>query len=121
MCASAIEFCGVGGTRYLAADPAFIGTNDPRAGLINDPTRDHPELTVWSILANALFLQPSIAKGDSSRLNRNNSNEPEMVAAAESVAALRTIKSLGDLIRMLATELEALAHERLRRMGSTQP
>jgi tRNA(Arg) A34 adenosine deaminase TadA len=52
MCTSAIEFCGVGDTRYLAADPAFIATDDMRAGVLNDPTRDHPELTVWAILAN---------------------------------------------------------------------
>lgn len=121
MCTSAIEFCGVGDTRYLAADPAFIATDDTRAGPINDPTRDHPELTVWAILANALFLQPSITRGDTSRLDRNNANEPETVAAAESVAAVMPIKGLPDLISMLATDLEALAHERVKRMASTKP
>ncbi|HJQ96000.1 MAG TPA: hypothetical protein VJ935_09875 [Acidimicrobiia bacterium] len=69
-------------------------------------------------MANALFLQPSIARGDRSRLARNNANEPETVAAAESVAAVLPIKSLPDLIRMLAIDLEALAHQRLKRMGS---
>jgi hypothetical protein len=121
MCTSAIEFCGVGATRYLAADPAFIATDDIRAGVINDPTRDHPELTVWAILANALFLQPSITRDDTSRLDRNNASEPETVAAAESVAAVMPIKRLSDLIRMLAIDLEGLAHARLKRMGSTKP
>ena len=121
MCTSAIEFCGVGDTRYLAADPAFIATDDMGAGVIHDPTRDHPELTVWAILANALFLQPSIARGDTSRLDRNSANEPETVAAAELVAAVMPIKRLRDLIRLLAPDLEALVHERLRRLGSAKP
>ncbi len=30
MCSAAIEFCGLGSTRYLAADPAFLAGDDPR-------------------------------------------------------------------------------------------
>ena len=116
MCTSAIEFCGVGTTRYLATDPAFTATSDKRAGSIDDPTRDHPELTVWAILANALFLQPSITKGDTSRLDRNKANEPETFAAAESVAAVLPLQHLPDLVGMLATDLEALAQKRRMRM-----
>ena len=118
MCTSAIEFCGIGETRYLAADPAFIATDDKRAGSINNPTTRSSELTGWAILANTLFLQPRIAKGDTSRLARNNANEPETIAAAQSLAAVLPIQHLADLVGVLATDLESLALQRRRRMQS---
>ena len=71
MCTAAIAFCGVGTTRYLAADPAFVATDDVRAGVVEDPTVGQPELAPWAILANALFLQPAVARGHQQRLERN--------------------------------------------------
>lgn len=73
-------------------------------------------LTVWAILANALFLQPSITKGDTSRLDRNKANEAKTFAAAESVTAVLPLQHLPKLIGMLATDPEALAQKRRIRM-----
>lgn len=78
MCTAAIAFCGVGHVRFLAADPAFLATEDERGGKLVDPTFEHPELTVWAIIANAMFLQPAIARGDSSRLDRNRTGRVDV-------------------------------------------
>lgn len=117
MCSGAIEFCGVGKVRYLAIDPAFIATSDPRAGTITDPTHDYPELTAWAVLANALFLQPAIARADSSRLARNESSEPETVAAAGLVSAASEATDLRSLIEILGDDLVSLADRRRARLG----
>jgi tRNA(Arg) A34 adenosine deaminase TadA len=78
MCTAAIGFCGVGRTRYLAADPAFLGTSDPRAGVVVDPTRADPALAPWAALANAMFLWPTISRtgpgGD--HIRRNHQADP---------------------------------------------
>src|SRR6266699_1641172 len=55
MCTAAIQFCGVGNTRYLAADPAFLGTDDVRAGKIVDPTLGDPTLGPWAVLATLML------------------------------------------------------------------
>jgi tRNA(Arg) A34 adenosine deaminase TadA len=84
MCAAAIEFCGVGRTRFLAADPAFAGTADPRAGEVVDPTVADPGLGEWTVLANVIFLQPTIRLrgSDHERIRLNSVVEPEITDLA---------------------------------------
>ena len=115
MCTAAIEFCGLGTTRYLAADPAFLAGDDPRAGVVADPTVEHPELTSWALLANALFLQAALARGNHERIERNQSHEPEMVALARQVAAAPDPADLRDLLDHLGP-LDDLAARRLGRL-----
>ena len=116
MCAAALSFCGVGNVRFLAADPAFIGSGDARGGTTLDPTHDHPQLTVWAILANALFLQPSLARGDESRLARNRTTEPETVRAATAIGRATPCDHLGNLVDSMWSELVAHADERRKRL-----
>ena len=117
MCTAAIAFCGVGTTRYLAADPAFAATGDVRAGVVEDPTVGQPELAPWAILANALFLQPAVARGHQQRLDRNEAVEPETVAAARAVAALPTPGTLDELVDQIWPRLTDWAAARQRRGG----
>jgi tRNA(Arg) A34 adenosine deaminase TadA len=116
MCTAALAFCEVGEVRYLASDPAFVATDDPRAGEVRDPTADAPELGPWAILANALFLQPAIWLGHTERLARNEEVEPEMVAAARLLAE-RTEDTLDGLVAAVDDELRALWTRRLTRLG----
>lgn len=115
MCTAAIEFCGLGSTRYLAADPAFLAGDDPRAGVVADPTVEYPELTSWALLANALFLQAAIARGNQERIERNESHEPETVALARQVAASPDPPDLPALLAHLGS-FEDLAIRRLDRL-----
>ena len=118
MCTAAIAFCGVGHVRFLAADPAFLATEDERGGQLVDPTFEHPELTVWAIVANAMFLQPAIARGDSSRLDRNRTVEPETVEAAEMIALRPQADNLAAMVDAMWNSLFGFANrrdERLRR------
>lgn len=117
MCSAALRFCGIGEVRFLAADPAFIATDDPRAGTPHDPTSDHPELTIWAIVANALFLQPAIGRNDAARLDRNRHVEPETVLAAEAIAAASPSGELGPLVDLMWNELRQLADRRRQRFG----
>ena len=117
MCTAAIAFCGVGTTRYLAVDPAFVATDDPRAGVVDDPTRDEPELGPWAVLANALFLQPAVERGHQQRLDRNERVEPETVAAARAVAGLPAPETLDELVDQLWPQLTAWAEDRQQRLG----
>lgn len=117
MCTAAIAFCGVGTTRYLAADPAFVATGDARAGIVADPTVGRPELEPWAILSNALFLQPAVDRGHQQRLDRNERVEPETVAAARAVAALPAPGTLDELVDQLWPQLTAWVAERQRRIG----
>lgn len=115
MCTAAIAFCGVGTTRYLAADPAFAATDDLRAGEVEDPTVRWPELAPWAILANALFLQPAVDRGHRERLERNRRVEPETVDAALAIAALPAADPLDRLVDELwprLTEWAAARRER---------
>jgi len=116
MCIAAISFCGVGTTRYLAADPAFVAKDDARAGVVSDPTLGHPELTAWAILSNALFLQPAIRLGNEGRLAVNHEVEPETVIAAQLVAA-NPSDELRDLVDALWSRLVSLADQRRARLG----
>ena len=116
MCAAAIVFCGVGHVRFLAADPAFVATDDAGGGALFDPTSEHPELTVWAIVANALFLQPSIVRGDSSRLDRNRSVEPETVEAAEMIARQPRRDDLAKMIDAMWSPLLVFANRRVERL-----
>ncbi|HEY6635164.1 MAG TPA: deaminase [Acidimicrobiia bacterium] len=115
MCSAAIEFCGLGSTRYLAADPAFLAGDDPRAGVVADPTVKHPELTSWALLANALFLQAAISRGNHERIERNESHEPETVALARQIAAAPDPPDLPALFAHLP-DLDELATRRLDRL-----
>jgi tRNA(Arg) A34 adenosine deaminase TadA len=87
MCTAAIEFCGVGRTRYLAAAPAFLGTSDPRAGIMVDPTRADPALAPWAALANAMFLWPTISRTGpgGEHIRRNRRADPEFTDLAVEV------------------------------------
>jgi tRNA(Arg) A34 adenosine deaminase TadA len=87
MCTAAIGFCGVGRTRYLAADPAFLGTSDPRAGIAADPTRADPALAPWAALANAMFLWPTISRTGpgGEHIRRNRQADPEFTDLAVEV------------------------------------
>lgn len=89
MCSAAIDFCGVGRPRYLAPDPAFLGTTDPRAGTIIDPTSVDPTLAPWAALANVMFLQPTIARGGprGEHIQRNHRMEPEITDLAIEVSS----------------------------------
>lgn len=116
MCAAALSFCGVGNVRFLAADPAFIASGDARGGTRLDPTHDDPHLTAWAILANAMFLQPSLARGDESRLARNRRAEPETVRAAIALARATPCDHLDDLVEVMWNELVARADERRERL-----
>ena len=115
MCTAAIAFCGVGHTRYLAADPAFVATGDARAGVVADPTVSRPELAPWTILANALFLQPAVARGQQQRLDRNERVEPETVAAARAIASVPAAGTLDRLVDELWPRLTEWAAARHRR------
>ena len=88
MCTAAIDFCEVGHTRYLAADPAFLGTSDRRAGVIADPTRANPALAPWAALANAMFLWPTIRMtgADGASVRRNRQVDPEFTDLAVEVS-----------------------------------
>jgi tRNA(Arg) A34 adenosine deaminase TadA len=116
MCAAAIAFCGVGHVRFLAADPAFIATDDVRGGALIDPTSEYPELTVWAIVANALFLRPTIVRGDSLRLERNRSAEPETVEAAEMIARQPRRNDLAEMVDAMWNALLVLANRRVERL-----
>ena len=115
MCAAAISFCGVGHVRFLAADPAFVATADSRAGTPFDPTVENPELTVWLILANALFLQPAIQRGDEDRLERNRRVEPETVDAATRIALAPPLEALDAFVASNWSFLVPLADRRRQR------
>ncbi len=84
MCTAALDFVGVGSVRYLAADPAFQGTSDPRAGQILDPTASEQDLEPWAILGNALFLQGSLGRygTEGGAVVRNLATEPETAELA---------------------------------------
>ncbi len=116
MCAAAIEFCEVGATRYLAADPAFVASDDPRAGAVADPTIEYPELSIWAVLANAMFLQPAFFAGATGNLERSRGPEPEMAAAAELLARADPT-DLAALVRSTGDRLGDLAMTRLARLG----
>jgi hypothetical protein len=118
MCAAAIVFCGVGHVRFLAADPAFIATDDVRGGALIDPTSEHPQFTVWAIVANALFLQPAIVRGDSLRLDRNRSTEPETVEAAEMIARQLRRADLAEMVDAMWSALLVFANRRVERLQS---
>lgn len=118
MCAAAIAFCGVGAVRFLGADPAFVATDDVRAGVVSDPTRQHPELTEWSLFANALFLQPTL-RNDHDGVDRNRAAEPETVAIAEAMSAEPQSESLATLVDALWPRLHALADQRRARVART--
>jgi tRNA(Arg) A34 adenosine deaminase TadA len=97
MCTAAIEFCGVGHTRYLAADPAFLGTSDPRAGTVTDPTLADPALAPWAALANAMFLWPTISRTgpDGDHIRRNRRADPEFTNLAVEVAGDDSLGATG--------------------------
>lgn len=97
MCTAAIEFCGIGHTRYLAADPAFLGTSDPRAGIVTDPTRADPALAPWAALANAMFLWPTISRTgpDGDHIRRNRQADPEFTNLAVEVAGDDSLGAAG--------------------------
>ena len=116
MCSAALSFCGVGHVRFLAFDPAFVATGDARGGTPLDPTVENPELTVWLILANGLFLQPAIVRGDEDRLARNRRVEPETVDAATSIALARPIEALDAFVASNWSSLALLADRRRERL-----
>lgn len=112
MCAAAISFCGIGHVRFLAADPAFAATSDSRSSTPIDPTIENPELTVWLILSNALFLQPAIQRGDEDRLERNRRIDPETVDAATHIALAPPLETLDECVAANWSFLVPLADRR---------
>lgn len=124
MCAAAVAFCGVGRVRYLAADPAFAATDDPRAGVIVDPTQAAPSMAPWATLANVMFLQATIAaRGtDDERVHRNRSVEPEITDLAiaahdESAFVVPGDPGLAACAARLWPRIVRAADERRRRLG----
>lgn len=115
MCEVAIRFCGVGTVRHLAADPSFLGVDDPLAPHPVDPTGEDPRATSLAILANAVFLQPFIARGLKETLERNRTLEPETTQLAEILAGVGPPDDLGGLFELVANDLPALAARRTRR------
>lgn len=102
MCAQALEFCGVGSIRYLAADPAFVGIDDAGAGVVLDPTGGDVDSHGWAVGANVMFLQPFIRLGYTGRVEKNRRAEPETTELALALFAS------GELTESLEVE-EALA------------
>ncbi|HYT11464.1 MAG TPA: nucleoside deaminase [Candidatus Nitrosopolaris sp.] len=123
MCTAAIQFCGVGNTRYLAADPAFLGTDDVRAGKIVDPTLGDPTLGPWAVLATLMFLHPAIehAGANSPRVQRNRLLEPEATDLALAVHNEQqfsaTTDGLDDVAAGLWSRLHAVSEARSRRLA----
>jgi tRNA(Arg) A34 adenosine deaminase TadA len=82
MCTAAARFVKVGGVRYLAVDPAFIGTEQSGAGApLDQAAQVAPE---WPLVANVLFLHNIIVKrgSDSEAVARNLEIEPETTGLA---------------------------------------
>lgn len=118
MCEAAVRFCGVGTVRHLAPDPSFA-ESDPLASPPVDPTVECPELTELAVLANAVFLQPFIARRLSETLDRNRTLEPETYELAEMLAGTDPRAGLDDLLSKLQPDLSRLAAARaLRRRPS---
>jgi tRNA(Arg) A34 adenosine deaminase TadA len=124
MCMAAIQFCGVGKTRYLAADPAFLGTDDIRAGKIVDPTVDDPTLGPWAVLATLMFLHPAIERGGvkSPRVQRNLPLEPEATDLAIAVHREKLFtaatRGLEEVAAGLWSRLSAASDARSRRLAT---
>lgn len=90
MCAAAAGFVGVAGVRYLAVDPAFIGTEQSGAGApLDQAAQVAPE---WPLVANVLFLHNIIVKrrSGSEAVARNLEIEPETTGLAIEVVEART-------------------------------
>lgn len=116
MCAAALSFCGVGHVRFLAVDPAFVASGDARGGTPSDPIIERPEWTVWAIFANALFLQPAVARGDAARLDRNHGVEPETVEAATTLSVAPRVDGLAALVNSMWDILVRLSDQRRERL-----
>ena len=118
MCEAAIRFCGVGDVVHLAADPSFAGTAVALAPEVIDPTEDRVEATPLALLANAMFLQPFIARGLETTLEHNRSEEPETVQLAEILAIAGPPSDVVALLELVAESLPKLTAARtLRRTG----
>lgn len=121
MCMAALRFCGVGTVRWLAADPAFVGVDDPRGGVVRDPGWDDPALRPWGVLANVLFLQPSITRGGRHhpRVARNLHVDPAMTELALDVARERlAVDDLDTLLTRLWPRVEVAARSTRRDDGA---
>lgn len=116
MCEAALAFCGVGDVRWIAADPAFVGSDDPRGGVARDPTRDVPALAPWTVVANVMFLQRAIARGgrDDLRIARNLRVDPATTELALDVA--REGRPAGDLDAFVAALWPRVAEAARRRL-----
>ena len=82
MCTAAAAFVEVGGIRYLAVDPAFVGTEQSLAGAPRaQAVQVAPE---WPVVANVLFLHNIIVKrgSESDTVARNLELEPETTGLA---------------------------------------
>jgi tRNA(Arg) A34 adenosine deaminase TadA len=81
MCRGAIEFVGLGQVRFLAADPAFVGTAQAATGVPLSQAAVPPE---WPLVANVLFLHNIIVRrGENSEaVQRNRELEPETAQLA---------------------------------------
>lgn len=123
MCSAALRFCGVGEVRWLAADPAFVGADDPRGGPLRDPTPDDATPGPWAVLANVLFLQPSIARGgrDDPRIVRNLRADPATTELALEVAAERVRTADLDALAGALWPRLAVAARRRAGVGRSRP
>lgn len=122
MCSAAIAFCGVGEVRFIAADPAFLGTSDPRAGVVSDPLDSDVSLAPWAALANAMFLHPTIHRQgrDNDRVHRNRTIEPEFTDLAVELCAdeVFVTPDLATAVAALWPRLAAAANKRQARLAS---
>jgi tRNA(Arg) A34 adenosine deaminase TadA len=106
MCEAAIEFCGVGATRFLAGDPSLPTPDDVGAQTLG---------AFWAILANGMFLQPFLARGLADTVERTRLSEPEMVEAAELLAG-ELHPDLESLVTALHDRIAEMAARRVSRL-----
>lgn len=118
MCAAAVEFLRVGNVRFIAVDPAFIGT----AGELGAPDRAADIPDEWIVVANMLFLHNVIAKRgvEAEMVRRNQELEPETAALALRLVDDRALAGSTALEDVLATCWQEISDAATRRRSRRQ-
>lgn len=118
MCTAAVEFLGVGDVRFIATDPAFIGTAG--ASRAPDQAADVPD--EWVVVANVLFLHNVIVKRgpQAEMVRRNQDLEPETTALALRLVDGRALADSEILERALAASWPEVSDAATRRRSRRQ-
>lgn len=107
MCVAAIEFAGLGSTRFLANDPS-----DDEV-VAHGPETDVSE-SLWAVVANVMFLHNVAWVGgrDNPIVTRNARLEPETTSLAlrilDDETFIKTSANGGDVLEALATTWEGV-------------